>query len=265
MIHCKYDELVDPKTLRDHPRNRNKHPKAQIKRLATIHRELGIRKPIVVSNLSKCIVAGHGNKLAMIENRCKAPVVYQDFADEAEEYAFLQADNAIGLWAELDVEGIKLDAGEILPANFNLDLLGIEGLSFVHPHLRTETNATSAEARKVSDLYSKKIQSPVYEPKGEKPTLDELTDARKMAELFQEIAAAVNVPDDVKDFLYTAASRHQVFNYDKIAEYYAHAPAEVQRLMEASALVIIDFKQAIERGFVQVTKEIAEAYTDEKE
>ena len=68
------------------------------------------------------------------------------------------------------------------------------------------------------------------------------------------------MPAEVKSFLTAAAARHTVFRYDKIAEYYAHAPAEVQRLMETSALVIIDFDQAIELGFVKMTKDIAEVF-----
>lgn len=53
-----------------------------------------------------------------------------------------------------------------------------------------------------------------------------------------------------------AAMRHISFNYQKIAEYYCHCNATVQRLMENSALVIIDINRAIELGFVNLTEEI---------
>jgi hypothetical protein len=45
-----------------------------------------------------------------------------------------------------------------------------------------------------------------------------------------------------------------VFNYEKIAEFYAHQDEDVQDLMRQSALVIVDFDQAIENGYVKLTK-----------
>ena len=49
-----------------------------------------------------------------------------------------------------------------------------------------------------------------------------------------------------------------MFNYAKIADYYAHATPEVQNLMEKSALVIIDFNDAIMNGYVELSKEISQ-------
>lgn len=109
------------------------------------------------------------------------------------------------------------------------------------------------------NAYTKKIQAPIYEPKGEKPNVSELCGLARTESLLAEISKA-KVPDDVKAFLRLAAQRHAVFDYEKIAEFYAHAPKEVQELFEASALVIIDFKKAIENGFVVMTEEIADAY-----
>lgn len=60
-----------------------------------------------------------------------------------------------------------------------------------------------------------------------------------------------------------AASRHVVFRYDRIAEYYCHAPKEVQELMEESALVIIDFDDAIEGGYVRARMEMEAEFEKE--
>jgi ParB-like chromosome segregation protein Spo0J len=43
-------------------------------------------------------------------------------------------------------------------------------------------------------------------------------------------------------------------------DFYAHSSKEIQELMEDSALVIIDFDKAIEKGYVKLTKDIAAAY-----
>lgn len=128
-IHCKYDELVGPKSLKDHPKNRNKHDKDQIERLAKLYEYHGIRHPIIVSSRSGCIVAGHGRKAAAIKAGLKEmPVVYQSFDTDEAEYAFIQADNAIALWAELDLSGINDDIGDLGP-DFDIDLLGIKNFT----------------------------------------------------------------------------------------------------------------------------------------
>jgi DNA modification methylase len=124
-IHCKYDELVEVGKLKAHPKNRNKHPEDQIERLAKILKYQGLRAPIVVSNRSGKIVKGHGTLQAIKKNGWdKAPVVRQDFEDEDQEWLFLQSDNAIAMWAELDLKEINVDLGELGP--FDIDLLGIK-------------------------------------------------------------------------------------------------------------------------------------------
>lgn len=126
MIHSKYDDLVDPKSLKDNPKNRNKHGSDQIERLAELYKYHGVRHPIIVSKLSGCIVAGHGRKLAAIRAGIKKmPVVYQDFKNADAEYAFIQSDNAIALWSDLDISAIDLDVKN-LDVDFNVDMLGIK-------------------------------------------------------------------------------------------------------------------------------------------
>jgi hypothetical protein len=107
--------------------------------------------------------------------------------------------------------------------------------------------------------YSTKIEAPVYEPKNKKPHIMELYDKSKTHRLMREIEAS-SLPYDEKMFLLDAARRHIVFNYEKIADYYAHATPEMQHLMERSALVIIDFERAIQYGYVKLCEEIRNQY-----
>jgi len=128
-IHCKYDELKNPNSLKNHPKNRNKHGQDQIERLAELYEYQGVRHPIIVSKLSGFIVAGHGRKLAAIRAGLKEmPVVYQDFDNDEQEYAFIQSDNAVALWAELDLSGINTDLADLGP-DFDIDMLGIKNFS----------------------------------------------------------------------------------------------------------------------------------------
>lgn len=110
--------------------------------------------------------------------------------------------------------------------------------------------------------YSSKIESPIYLPKNAKPHIMELCDKSKTHRLIREIEAS-SLEYDEKMFLLDAARRHNVFNYEKIADYYAHSSKEMQHLMERSALVIIDFEKAIENGYVKLCDEIRTQYLQE--
>ena len=73
--------MAKPDDLKSHPDNYNTHPPAQLRALAKIIEEQGWRRPVVVSKLSGCIVAGHGAVMAAIENgQDLVPVEWQEFA-----------------------------------------------------------------------------------------------------------------------------------------------------------------------------------------
>ena len=101
--------------------------------------------------------------------------------------------------------------------------------------------------------YVRNVQVPQYLPSDKKPELFELYNAKKYGKLIADINAS-SLPEEEKQFLRLAASRHIVFNYAKIADYYANSNAEVQKLMEQSALVIIDLNDAIANGYVQFSQ-----------
>jgi len=105
------------------------------------------------------------------------------------------------------------------------------------------------------EIYSTKIVSPIYEITEEKPKINELYDLTKYNELINEIELS-NLNKDEKEFLKIGAKRHIVFNYSKIAEYYAHSNNETQNLIENSAMIIIDYNKAIEKGFVKLFNDL---------
>lgn len=112
------------------------------------------------------------------------------------------------------------------------------------------------DMNKVIDAkYTKKVDVPQYLPKNRKPDIMELCNDTKASKLINEIKNS-NVTEEEKNFLIKAARRHYVFNYSKIADYYAHSNKEMQELMEKSALVIIDINDAIANGYVKLSKNI---------
>lgn len=127
-----------------------------------------------------------------------------------------------------------------------------------------QTNLFGAEfaPKEEEQKYSSKIEAPIYEPKNLKPHIFELVDKSKTQRLIREIDAS-NLDIDEKIFLIDAAKRHLVFNYEKIADYYAHSSKEMQHFMERSALVIIDFDKAIQYGYVKLCDEIKKQFLEE--
>lgn len=111
--------------------------------------------------------------------------------------------------------------------------------------------------------YSRAIRIPQYIPSNVEPKLDELVNKTKYIELLRNISKS-NIPDDVKDFLRLGATRHIVFNYAKIADYYAHADTEIQKLMEQSALVIIDADDAIANGYIKLSQRMQELIEEQR-
>lgn len=262
-FNCAYTELVAVSKLVPNPKNANKHSQEQIERLAKIIDFQGQRSPVVVSRRSGFITKGHGRLMAMQKLGWENVAVdYQDYLSEAQEYADIVADNEIARWAELDIfkvsEDLKgLDLGDI-------DLLGLKDSDILSGAFGLEEDSDSDDLAGGSidqdalDKYSKKIASPVYTPKKDTPpSLSEMVTLEKYEELVKEIKDR-NLPKEIESFLISSASRHIVFNYENIAEFYCHQDKDIQDLMEKSALVIIDFNKAIENGFVRLTEEIQE-------
>lgn len=134
MIKCKYEKLVPVSQLVPHPRNPHKHSDEQINRLCDLIKYQGVRHPVIVSKDSGFIVVGHGRLESMKRaGLTEVPVDYQDFENEAQEYAFIVSDNAIGKdeWASLDQSLIMTEIKSF--DEFNIDLLGIKDFSIVEP------------------------------------------------------------------------------------------------------------------------------------
>lgn len=107
----------------------------------------------------------------------------------------------------------------------------------------------------IDKKYSLKVAPPQYVPSADKPNMYELYDKSKYVKLLSHISKA-DIPEDVREFLKLGATRHIVFNYAKIADFYAHTTSEIQELMEESALVIIDIDDAIMNGYVKLNNNI---------
>jgi len=107
------------------PKNANIHSEEQLERLSKLVDFQGFRVPLIVSNRTGFLVAGHGRlEMAKRNNIKELPVIYQDFESEAQEYAFLISDNEIARWAELDYQKMEVELAEL--PELDRDLLALK-------------------------------------------------------------------------------------------------------------------------------------------
>ena len=121
-VFCAHDEVLALAKIIPNPKNPNEHPVEQVKLLAEIIKAQGWRAPITISKRSGFIVAGHGRlEAAYAMGVDVAPVDYQNFASEAEEYAALVADNRLAELSQINEDKLTDILSDI--ADTDLDVL----------------------------------------------------------------------------------------------------------------------------------------------
>lgn len=117
-------KMVAVAKIKPHPKNPNVHSPAQIDKLKEIIKFQGFRNPVVISNQSGFLNAGHGRYEAALQlGMSEIPAIFQDFENDAQEYASLVSDNEIARAAKLNLNAIKLD---VKAFKIQLNLLGFE-------------------------------------------------------------------------------------------------------------------------------------------
>lgn len=231
-----YKNIEDLIPYVNNPRNNEK----AVDMVAGSIKEFGFLVPMVI-DVKNGIVAGHTRlEGAKKVGYTEVPCIMAEDLTEGQIKAFRIADNKTAEFSEWDLEllGIELEGldGEFTGFSDN----EIEDLLEQQKEFDEEEISLSKK-------------SPIYEIRGEEPEISELYDNSRTEHLIKEVEEA-DIPEEIKRVLKLAAYRHTVFNYEKMAEFYAHASKEVQELMENSALVIIDFDKAIENGYIRMSK-----------
>lgn len=174
----------------NNPRNNDK----AVKFVANSIKQFGFKVPIIIDK-NGVIVAGHTRLKAAKKLGMKmVPCIVADDLTPEQVKAFRLAD--------ID----DIDMGQF----------GFEGLENL------------GEEEK-DDTYTTAINIPQYDITGDKTEMGGCYDSTKTDSLVERIEAS-SVSDEEKEFLVKAAQRHTVFNYRKIAEYYAQASPEMHVL-----------------------------------
>ena len=230
-----------PDQLLANPLNFRVHPKSQQDALKGVLEEVGYVQSVIVNRTTGNLIDGHLRvSLALREDQESIPVVYVELSPQEEALVLATFDPISGL-AGTDQEKLNELLEEV-----STNSAGVEALL-----------AQLSAGNDSGTIYTLATNVPHYQIVGEQPQPSELYDMTKANELRTKVESTV-MPEDVRQYLLQAAYRHVVFDYRKAAEYYPHASPEIQRLMEDSALIIIDFNSAIRNGYVKFTEAVAE-------
>lgn len=247
--------------LRPYGNNSRVHSDVQVRQLADSIAEFGFVTPILV-DVDRSIIAGHGRVLAAsLLGLETVPCVVADHLSDVQKRAYVIADNRLAEQSEWDFDMLARELAELNVHGFDLQLTGFDG-GLLEDVVGLSGVDVGSDPTVVPNKYVDNVVAPVYEMTGVCPFVGELYSSETAELMLAEIDAA-GLPEDVAKFLRFAAMRHVVFNFAEIAEFYAHADAKTQRLMERSALVIVDFDKAVEYGFARVIRRLQTVYNDE--
>jgi hypothetical protein len=242
-------QTVDIDAVQPHPKNVRHGDIGAISQSLEAH---GQYRPIVVDRRSNRILAGnHTWKSAKALGWKTISVGYIETKNDHEALRILLADNKANDLANYDEPALV----DLLKDLAETDE-GLEGSLYDGDDL-DQLIADQGFFDDTSTMYVQDMKIPQYEIVGEQPQIAELYDDNKAKE-FQATINKSDISDDIKQFLTIATMRHIVFDYQKIAEFYPHQTPEIQKLIEQSALVIIDVDDAIANGYAQFNATITD-------
>lgn len=223
---------------------------AAVDKVAESIEEFGFRNPIIV-DADNVIVAGHTRLLSAKQlGYAEVPVIRASDLTEKQIKAYRIADNKTSEFAEWDFDLLEVE---------------LEGLDDIFTGFSDrDIDNIMTDKDDAENPYTSKVDIPQYDVAGENPSVNDIYDKRKAEMLIDEINN-YDLDDEVREFLTYGAYRHIVFNYRKIAEYYVNASPDIQKLIECSAMVIIDYEDAIKNGFVALNEGIMEMLDEDEE
>lgn len=191
-------------------------------------------RPIVV-NKDHIILGGNMRYKAAKEIGLKEiPVKVADNLTPEQEREFLIKDNTSGGEWDWEVLANEWDSEEL--EAWGLDLPITKDLN-------------------EQDLFD--IEIPFYTPSEIQPAINELANLDKTKNLIKKIDL-LEVDNELKEILKIRASFFTDFNFQKIADYFHKENKEVQQIFKDLGLVILAPKEALERGFVELSENVFE-------
>ena len=246
---------VPASELRANPKNWRRHPPSQEAALRGILEDIGFADAVIARETDDGLELIDGHLRQEVMGDQVVPVLIVDVTEEEADKMLLTYD-PLAMMAHADqdqlLQLLRDTQFESQAVNDMLEAVA-NGERLPMPDLTAPVDGNA---------YTQTVDIPIYYPTGPQPAIEELTDRSTADELIGQIRQA-ELPAAIENFLLDAAERHVAFNFQRIANYYAHSSPDIQALMERSALVIVDYNQAIANGFVRLKEDIDAAFTED--
>lgn len=225
-------EMVPLAELRPYDGNAKRHTNEQVDAVEASIREFGFRAPILAwhnEDGDAEIVAGHARaKAAQNLGMGEVPVIFVDDLSDAQRRALTLVDNQTTMMTGWDDSQLDYEL-DILSDDFDMSDFGFD--------------LDQGE----DDIYTGKTEGLIYEPADEKPEAFEMYDLSETQSLQRELNK-LNIGIELKEMLEAAAYRFAVFDYSKIADYYANSTDQEKKAIELLEMVIVDRGGKIEKA-----------------
>lgn len=142
--------------LTAYEKNSRTHSDEQIDQICASIKEFGFTNPVLI-NPDNRIIAGHGRVMAAERMGVdKVPCIVLEGLTEAQERAYVIADNQLTLNASWDYEILKYEISELSDIDYDVNLLGVD-LEQLFPEFPA---GTENDQGSLSDLDPKMITCP---------------------------------------------------------------------------------------------------------
>lgn len=112
--------------LSEYENNSRTHSDEQIEQIIASINEFGFTNPLLI-NSSNGVIAGHGRLRAAVKTGMgKVPCIILKGLTEAQERAYVIADNKIAMNAGWDVDVLRFELEELKAFDFDLELMGFD-------------------------------------------------------------------------------------------------------------------------------------------
>lgn len=190
-------------------------------------------RPIVV-NQDMIILGGNMRYKACKEAGLKEiPIIITDLSEDKQREFLIKDNTSGGEWN-----------WEVLANEWNSEELESWGLDLP---ITKDLNE--------QDLFD--IEIPFYTPSAIVPDVNELANLDKTKLLIDKINL-LEVENELKEVLKARASFFTDFNFQKIADYYSIQDEKIQDIFKDLGLIILAPKEALERGFVELSESVFE-------
>lgn len=227
---------VDINAIKPYENNARLHSSIQINQIMQSIKEFGFTNPLIIDTEYN-LIAGHGrlealkqlNKIDFKDNPIlNVPCIQVKDLSDTQKRALCLADNKIALNSTWDNEKLQDELDKLANENFNFHCIGFDDSVFDGFGINTDGINIS--------------QSILYEPRGFKPEIKELMDLQEYNKKIAYIES-LQLDNDFKEFLKLSATRFILFQFDRIADYFASSNKDIQEAMKELILVILDYNK----------------------